>query len=71
MDAKIRQRLIARFGEALRRARGSRTQEWLAAQSGVTVQSIARYEKGLRPAPWPEALALARATGLSLDDLQA
>lgn len=71
MNDKIRDQVARRFGAALKAARTSKgwTQPQLEEQTGVSRPSIARYEAGQRAPQLAEALLLARATGLSLDDL--
>lgn len=60
-----------RFGAAVRAARtgAGLTQRELATRARVSVPAIARYESGQRAPGLAEALLLAQALGLSLDDL--
>jgi transcriptional regulator with XRE-family HTH domain len=71
MASKIRDQVARRFGNALRagRDRAGLTREQLAERSTVDLQSIGRYERGERAPGLAEALLLARAVGVSLDDL--
>jgi transcriptional regulator with XRE-family HTH domain len=70
-DAKIRDAIARRFGAALKsaRARAGITQPELAEASTVSLPAIARYESGKRAPGLAEALLLAKALDLSLDDL--
>ena len=71
MSDKIRDQAAARFGAALKAARGASglTQHQLEEATGVSRPAIARYEAGTRCPPLAEALVLAHRLGFSLDDL--
>lgn len=68
---KIRSTVASRFGAALKaaRRRAGISQPELGARSTVSVPAIARYESGKRAPGLVEALLLAKALDLSLDDL--
>lgn len=59
-----------RLGEVLRAARGERTTVEVAAAAGVSVETLRKIEHGRVPTPaFFTVLTIARAVGLSLDDL--
>jgi transcriptional regulator with XRE-family HTH domain len=61
-----------RLGETLRRARGPRSQGEVAAQAGISPETLRKIETGRLPSPaFGVVAALAAALGLSLDALAA
>lgn len=59
-----------RLGDALRRARGARTIADVAAQAGISAETLRKIETGRLPSPaFGVVAALADALGLSLDEL--
>jgi transcriptional regulator with XRE-family HTH domain len=59
-----------RFGALLRLARGDRSMVEIAAAAGVSAETLRKIETGRAPTPaFFTVAALARALGLSLDDL--
>ena len=61
-----------RLGETLRRARGPRSQNEVAAQAGISPETLRKIETGRLPSPAFGVVAgLAATLGLSLDDLAA
>jgi len=61
-----------RLGETLRRARGARTLNEVAAQAGISPETLRKIETGRLPSPaFGVVAALAGALGLSLDELAA
>ncbi|MFD8419458.1 helix-turn-helix domain-containing protein [Streptomyces sp. NPDC059466] len=60
----------ARFGRLLREARGGRSMAEVAATAGISAETLRRIETGRAPTPaFFTVAALARALGLSMDDL--
>ena len=64
---------MAEFGRRLRKAREAKgwSTEKLAGESGISFGSVYAYENGKREPKVTQALAVARALGVSLDDLMA
>ncbi|MCS5733467.1 helix-turn-helix domain-containing protein [Herbiconiux daphne] len=61
-----------RLGETLRRARQSRSLNEVAAEAGISPETLRKIETGRLPSPaFGVVAALGRALGLSLDDLAA
>lgn len=61
-----------RLGAALRQARGQASLGQVALAAGVSVETLRKIETGRIPTPaFFTVLAIARALGLSLDDLSA
>ncbi|MEU7277324.1 helix-turn-helix transcriptional regulator [Streptomyces sp. NPDC045431] len=59
-----------RFGALLREARGDRSMVEIAAAAGVSAETLRKIETGRAPTPsFFTVAALARALGLSLDEL--
>jgi transcriptional regulator with XRE-family HTH domain len=61
-----------RLGETLRRSRGTRPLNEVAAQAGISPETLRKIETGRLPSPaFGVVAALASAMNLSLDDLAA
>ncbi|MFE1445823.1 helix-turn-helix domain-containing protein [Streptomyces olivaceoviridis] len=61
-----------RLGQLLRAARGDRSMVDVAAEAGVSAETLRKIETGRAPTPaFFTVAALARALGLSMDDLVA
>ncbi|MCS5719758.1 helix-turn-helix domain-containing protein [Herbiconiux sp. CPCC 205763] len=61
-----------RLGETLRRARGARSLNEVAAQAGISPETLRKIETGRLPSPaFGVVAALAGVLSLSLDDLAA
>jgi DNA-binding phage protein len=59
-----------RLGEALRRARGTRSMVEIAATAGISAETLRKIERGRVPTPaFFTVAAVATAVGLSLDAL--
>ncbi|SED98927.1 DNA-binding transcriptional regulator, XRE-family HTH domain [Streptomyces sp. 2231.1] len=59
-----------RLGQLLREARGSRSMPEVAAEAGVSAETIRKIETGRAPTPaFFTVAALARVLGLSMDDI--
>ncbi|GAA5700445.1 XRE family transcriptional regulator [Streptomyces avermitilis] len=59
-----------RLGQLLREARGSRTMADVAASAGLSAETLRKIETGRAPTPaFFTVAALARALGLSMDDI--
>ncbi|MFE1311364.1 helix-turn-helix domain-containing protein [Streptomyces sp. NPDC058755] len=61
-----------RLGQLLREARGGRSMAEIAAEAGVSAETLRKIETGRAPTPaFFTVAALARVLGLSMDDLVA
>ncbi|MEU2711776.1 helix-turn-helix transcriptional regulator [Streptomyces sp. NPDC007205] len=61
-----------RLGQLLRESRGGRSMAEVAAQAGVSPETLRKIETGRAPTPaFFTVAALARALGLSMDELAA
>ncbi|MEU6664890.1 helix-turn-helix transcriptional regulator [Streptomyces sp. NPDC046727] len=61
-----------RLGQLLREARGSRSMADIAAEAGVSAETLRKIETGRAPTPaFFTVAALARVLGLSMDELVA
>ncbi|MFF4037241.1 helix-turn-helix domain-containing protein [Streptomyces sp. NPDC001816] len=61
-----------RLGQLLREARGGRSMAEIAAEAGVSAETLRKIETGRAPTPaFFTVAALARVLGLSMDDLLA
>ncbi|MGW3285023.1 helix-turn-helix domain-containing protein [Streptomyces sp. NPDC001002] len=61
-----------RFGRLLREARGGRSMTDVAASAGISAETLRKIETGRAPTPaFFTVVALARALGLSMDELAA
>ncbi len=59
-----------RLGRLLRQARGDRSMAEIAARAGISAETLRKIETGRAPTPtFFTVAALARALGLSLDEL--
>jgi len=59
-----------RLGRLLREARGGRSMAQVAAHAGISAETLRKIETGRAPTPaFFTVVALARALGLSMDDL--
>ncbi|MGW2704054.1 helix-turn-helix domain-containing protein [Streptomyces sp. NPDC001340] len=59
-----------RLGQLLREARGGRSMAEIAAEAGVSAETLRKIETGRAPTPaFFTVAALARVLGLSMDDL--
>ncbi|MGW8065529.1 helix-turn-helix domain-containing protein [Streptomyces ziwulingensis] len=59
-----------RLGQLLRVARGDRSMTEVAAEAGISAETLRKIETGRAPTPaFFTVAALARALGLSMDDL--
>ncbi|MEU9210595.1 helix-turn-helix transcriptional regulator [Streptomyces sp. NPDC048415] len=59
-----------RLGQLLREARGGRSMTAVAASAGISAETLRKIETGRAPTPaFFTVAALARALGLSMDDL--
>ncbi|WP_330308521.1 MULTISPECIES: helix-turn-helix transcriptional regulator [unclassified Streptomyces] len=59
-----------RLGQLLRKARGGRSMAEVAAVAGISAETLRKIETGRAPTPaFFTVAALARALGLSMDDL--
>ncbi|MBV7694107.1 helix-turn-helix domain-containing protein [Streptomyces sp. TRM70350] len=59
-----------RLGQLLRRARGGRSMAEVAAEAGISAETLRKIETGRAPTPaFFTVAALARVLGLSMDEL--
>ncbi len=68
-DLPSRQAIAEAFGQAIRRARGSRTQSWLAQRAGVAQATISRIERGRYRLTVELLVAIAAALEVDVVDL--